>query len=396
MTDTLTDRQIRGFKAREKQYEVADAKVKGLSIRVLPSGARRWSYRYRLGKQWRRVALGPYPAIGLADARDLAEDKLFDVKKGRDPSAEKRQRLTVKIDSFGALADLYVERYAKPKKRSWREDARRLKSDVPRSWRQRPAAEITRRDVRELIESKGIKAPISANRLRALLHKAFTFGVEREIVPFNPVTGTPRPGVERQRDRVLSDDEIRAFWAATEPGVAEDSMTPPMSAYWRLRLVTAQRAVEVNSMRWEDLDFDNAIWTIPAGVVKNKLAHRVPLSGLALEIIAGLHQFDEYVIAGARGKRQQSAAKKMIVLDDFIGHDLRRTAATGMTSSGISRFDVGKILNHAETGVTAVYDRASYDTEKRVALDTWARKLQAIIERTEGADVMPFAKEGRR
>ena len=390
MKSSLTDRSIRGLKPRERQYEIADGKVRGLSLRLLPSGLKTWSYRYRIGRRWRRVALGPFPGVSLADARDLAEDHLLEVKKGGDPSREKREQRRAEVDTFDGLARRYIEQHAKPNKRSWKEDQRRLAG--MKHWRHRPATEITRRDVRELIEAKAVEAPIAANRLRALLHKVFAFAVEREIVEFNPVTGTPRPGVEHQRDRVLTEDEIRILWKATEPGTGEEEMSASMSAFWRLRLVTAQRAVEVNTMRWSDLDLDNAVWTIPAERSKNKLTHRVPLSDLALEIITGLPHFDDYVLAGARGKRQQSEAGRLIPIDDFRGHDLRRTAASLMASAGVPRLHIGKVLNHAERGVTAVYDRHGYDNEKRVALDTWARKLTSIIERAEGAAVVPFRR----
>src|SRR5262249_47825234 len=129
----------------------------------------------------------------------------------------------------------------------------------------------------------------------------------------------------------------------------------------------------------------------PAGVSKNKLAHRVPLSPpvvtMLAERLASAHKDGEFVLeayarragAGARGKRQQSEAAATFTVTDFRGHDLRRTAASLMTSGGISRLVVSKILNHAERGVTAVYDRHSYDIEKRTALDWWAARLQTIL-----------------
>ena len=88
-----------------------------------------------------------------------------------------------------------------------------------------------------------------------------------------------------------------------------------------------------------------------------------------------------YVLAGARWKRQRAEAQSHMGLADFRGHDLRRTAASMVAGAGVNRTVIGKILNHAELGVTAVYDRHSYDAEKRVALETWARTLTAILQR---------------
>jgi integrase len=185
---------------------------------------------------------------------------------------------------------------------------------------------------------------------------------------------------------VLTDDEIRAFWQATEP------MDAPMRAFWRLRLLTAQRSVEVTTMKWSDVDLDARWWTIPADIAKNGSSHRVPLSQMALDLLNELPKDTTFVLDGARGKRQQSESAKLIPVTDFHGHDLRRTAASKMTGAGIPRLHVARVLNHAETGVTAVYDRHSYDAEKRVALDTWARTLDGILK-AKPAAVLPFTRK---
>lgn len=383
MKTTLTDRGIRALEVRVGGYEVADSKTPGLSLRVLPSGAKRWSFRFRDGHRWGRIALGPFPALTLADARDMAADHLRAVHRdGVNPSEVKRRER--EVETVARLVGEYLEIHAKRRKRSWKADEAMLKKEVPRTWLNRPVVEVTRRDIRDLIEAKAATAPIQANRLRALLHKMFAFAVQRDMVPHNPVTGTPRPGVEKQRDRVLTEDEVRVFWAATE------AMDAPMRAFWRLRLVTAQRSVEVSTMRWEDLDGD--WWTIPADLAKNGLSHRVPLSRLAREIVDDIVPLGEYVCAGARGKRQQSEAAALIPIEDFRGHDLRRTAASLMAGSGVPRLVIAKLLNHVERSVTAVYDRHSYDQEKRQALDTWANRLEAILGRGKGAEVVPIGR----
>ena len=121
----LTDRTARALRPRKKQYEVPDGKVRGLTLRVLPSGAKTWSYRYRIGRRQHRISLGLFPAVGIANARDIAEDTLLKVRKGADPASEKRAQLNDDAaGTFGALADRYLEEHAKPNKRSWKEDLR--------------------------------------------------------------------------------------------------------------------------------------------------------------------------------------------------------------------------------------------------------------------------------
>lgn len=391
MRAMLTEKAIEKFKVKAIPYEVADLKVPGLSLRVLSSGVRTWSLRYKVDGRPHRIALGLYADLSLADARELATEHRRSIRKdGANPARERRERREAMPDTFAALAERYIELHAKPKKRTWKGDVYMIAKLVPKRWQALPPNEITRADVRELIEAKAASgAPIQANRLRALLHKLFAFAVARDVVPFNPVTGVERPGVEKARDRVLTEDEIRTFWTMTE------QLALPMRAFWRLRLVTAQRQTEIADMKWTEIDFADKTWTIPAERAKNGLSHRVPLSDLALEILGELPRFDEYVLAGARGNRQRYAAAAVVSIPDFKGHDLRRTAASYMASAGVPRHHIGRVLNHVETGVTAVYDRHSYDPEKRVALDTWARRLRAILEPAEVAPALPFRRARR-
>ena len=196
--------------------------------------------------------------------------------------------------------------------------------------------------------------------MRALLHRLYTWAIEQEHVDGNPVAYVRRPGVERQRDRVLSEDEIRTLWKAL------DAHDDQMAAMFRLRLITAQRGGEVADMCWPDVDLDAGVWTIPAERSKNKLPHRVPLTPMAVRILKALKVAKDalpvtkkdgtptkvpvYVLAGARGKRQRSEAAATFGLENFIGHDLRRTAASMMAAGGVSRFVVGRVLNHQESG----------------------------------------------
>jgi integrase len=223
-----------------------------------------------------------------------------------------------------------------------------------------------------------------------------------------------RPGKEHARDRVLSPEEVRRFWEAT------DVESPPIRAAFRLRLLTAQRGGEVLHMRWRDIDFVSRWWTIPAEFAKNGLSHRVPLNVQAVTILEDLHVWQEQrlveVNVGRAKKHQEpkvfsdwvfpsrwyaddslewtrkaTARIRDLASVDFRPHDLRRTAASLMTGSGISRVVVQKILNHVETGVTAVYDRHSYDNEKPVALDAWGRQVAAMVsEEYDGSNVLVF------
>jgi integrase len=343
---------------------------------------------YRIGRRKVRFTIGTYPAIPLVKARAEARTALARVQCGGDPASERRVERDA--DSFGQLAEAYLERYAKKNKRSWKTDEEVLNRDVLPKWKHRRAKDISRRDVRELVRDivdRG--APIMANRSFEILRRLFNWGISEDYLVTSPCAGLAKPARENRRDRVLTEDEIRAVWEAIE---AEDLS---IGAIMKLRLVTAQRGGEVASMARAEVDKRTAWWTIPAEKAKNGLSHRVPLSGMARSILeqaeakAGVSPWMfpsrrkgrhlEQLVQAAHRIRDRSKV-------DFTPHDLRRTAASYMTGMGISRITVGKILNHVEKGVTATYDRHSYDAEKRQALEAWAVRLEAIVTRRQQED----------
>ena len=138
------------------------------------------------------------------------------------------------------------------------------------------------------------------------------------------------------------------------------------------------------SMRWSDIE--GPWWTVPAKQSKNGLANRVYLSEPARELLATLANGDAYVFPTSRGRKGHliNPHKTLHRIREasgvaFWGHDLRRTAATHMAQLGVSRLVIAKVLNHAERGVTAIYDRASYDRQKLEAWKRWGRELQSLL-----------------
>jgi integrase len=281
----------------------------------------------------------------------------------------------------------YLERHAKRKKRSWREDRRMLERDVLPRWGGRRARDVSARDVRLLLDSivdRG--APIQANRTLAVVRRMFNWAAapDRAMVPqgHNPCRGLERPAPERQRERVLSAEELRSLWRALEAESFE------VASLFRLYVLTAQREAEVRTMRWVDVDLVAGWWTIPAARAKNGRAHRVPLSPPAVAVLRAMDVgrsawvFPGRGTSGCRGRpyKAMHRLRRASGVADFTPHDLRRTAASHMTSMGVSRLTVSKLLNHAERGVTAVYDRYGYDQEKMEAVALWGRRMEEIVE----------------
>ncbi len=179
----LTDRFIQGLKPRARQYEVADRKEQGLTLRVLPSGTKTWAFRYRAGRSWRRVSLGVYPTLSLADARDGAREHLRAVQKeGRDPSREKRERY--EAPTVAELAERFLAEHvtAKRKAATVEEYDRILRLHVlPKLGRVR-AADVTRGDLATLHHAMR-ETPTQANRTLAVLSKMFNLAERWSVRP---------------------------------------------------------------------------------------------------------------------------------------------------------------------------------------------------------------------
>lgn len=394
----LTDRQVKNLKPKADRYEAWEGR--GFGIRVFPSGKKSWVYMYRFNGKSKRITFGSYPKMSVAKAHAAFGKALADLEKGIDPGAalvnlNREDRLSPTV---AGLTAEYLEKWAKPRKRSWKEDERMLIKDVIPLLGKQKAKNVSRRDIVVLLDKvleRG--SPIAANRTLAVVRRMFNFAVERDIISTTPCYGIKAPTKENRRDRVLSEKEIRLFWQ----GLDSAKMSELTRLALKLQLVTAQRKGEIVSSEWEEFDLKNGWWTISAHKTKNGNAHRLPLSKLALKILQqikkesnnskwlfpspnnGVHITPESIDHAIR--RSDDAFKK---IKHFTPHDLRRTTASLMTALGVSRLVVSKLLNHVENSVTAIYDRHSYDKEKKQAMEKWGIKLKEMISENTGVTTL--------
>jgi integrase len=393
-TQNLTVRSIEGLKPGRTRYEVFDALTPGLAIRVTPSGHKSWVLLYRYNGRLRRLTLGRYSDRKLAEARKEALNQRGRILNGADPATEKHDERATYGDTVGALYDLYKK--ATEKKRSWPEQRRIFENEVLPAWRHRRVQDMTRPDIRMLVDRKAENAPIKANRILARVSRLFSFAVERDWIEANPALRIAKPGDEKSRDRVLSRDELRELWTVLHETEAKDAdgrslprLSQALNDAFIVMLLTAQRCGEVCRMQWREVDLATGWWTIPADVSKNHDPHRVPLTAPVLEVLQR-RRFgadDRYVFSNrrhtcvnARAKKAASTLSKGLSFE-FRAHDLRRTAASYMGEAGVDRFHIAHVLNHrsvTHSTVTAIYDRYRYDKERRAALEQWARLLEAI------------------
>lgn len=412
MAVRLSDKFCEGVKGDPSgRREHMDAIVPGLTFIVQPGGKRSWGVRYRNEqKKPVKVTLGPYPLIGLADAREQAREVLLKVSKGQDPAAEKRTlKRIVFTEAPSRTRDLWwnvVEQYLQRDASALRSHDS-IKSILEREtkdrWSSKLIHEITKREVISMVDSivdRG--APIAANRALAHTRRVFNWALARDLISVNPCTGVEKQS-ERTRDRVLSKAELADVWAVA------GEMGYPFGPLVQMLILTGQRLREVAEAQWSEFDLDGALWEIPPDRAKNDERHIVPLAPAVVELLKAQPKIGkpakfvftttiETPVSGFT-RAKQKIDEELATLDVNRGreagllpaeiarrepwtfHDLRRTMASGMAELGVMFEVIERTLNHkgvSRAGVAGVYNRHSYIAEKRVALERWAATLREI------------------
>ena len=359
---------------------VWDDDVAGFGLRVRAGGARVWVFRYRVGHKQRVMTFGSAAVMTAQQARDRAVKLHAQVKLGLDPAAGKIESQARASEIFEYAVRLFLARQKERlKPRSYLETERHLLTHAKRL-HPMPLAKIERRDIAiRLTEIATNSGPAAANRVRASLSALFAWAMREGLVESNPVTNTNKAIEGGSRSRVLSKDELRAIWNA----LADDDFGDIV----KLLALTGQRRDEIGGLRWEELDLDNALISLPPERTKPKRAHDIPLSPPALAILKNRRREREHVFGKRAGYQGWSHSKGSLNqragISDWRLHDLRRTVSTIMHDElGIAPHIVEAVLNHVSghrAGVAGVYNRALYKCEKATALTRWADYLLAVL-----------------
>ena len=333
---------------------------------------------YRFGDKQRRVSLGIWPAMQLAEARAAWRTIREQVAKGVDPAEVADDTK----DEFGTVAADWLKR-DQADNRCHSDVVRLLNRDVLPHWQHKPITEITRRDALELIDRVADRgAPVMARRLHAHLHRLFEWAVGRGIVEANPMHRLPKVGSETPRDRVLSDRELKLVWDAG------GEMGWPFGCAYRLLILTGAREGEIGGLRWSEIT--HGIIRLEGDRTKNGLPHTIPLSAPSLALINDLHRIgDSDLVFTTTGRTQISGWSKAKTQLDRLApiphwrvHDFRRTVATGMQKLGIAERVIEACLGHSTTsrnGLLRVYQVHGFDAEKREALDLWGAHVMKLV-----------------
>lgn len=397
-----------------------------------------WVYSFH--GRTRRLTLGQYPDLSLAEARAKAAQAAELHKQGVDPGQKKLVELVEYRTSptFEEAVVSYLE-WAEKNKKSWREDERMLRTEfVPHLGRAK-IGDIRRKQVVALLDDKAKTAPVQANRLLAVIRKMFNFCVEREILDATPLVKMKNVAKEKTRERSLNRHELVWFLLRlTEPTITQNTRFALL-----LSLMLAQRSGRIVQMRWIDIDLEDAIWDRSGQFEKNNNPIAIPLSEGVLSILKYLRERQvqkvvandperwaksqvlpspgQYVFPGrwltkpqtqpslnramrrfydtyVKDKDRVEEESLLRIAEDYprpTVHDLRRSATTHMSRQGLGKDVRSRILNHKDLSVDAIYDRYAYFDEKAVALGEWHGFLKGLLRREFG-DVDWVELYGRR
>ena len=424
---TLTDRLVRSLKPKAgKRYDIWDAVVPGLGVRVYDTGQLTYVLRVRFPGQQHanRRAIDDVGVISLVQARDKAREWLELVRKGIDPQiAEERHRqaeLRQRRNTFAAVAEDFI-RDKLPSERKGRECERDIRRELMPVWAKRPIAEITPLDVRAIIKAaKDRGAPYQAHNILVLARRLFSWAIDQQVYgletsPCDRLKPKAIIGKKVFRTRILDDDELRAFWRATH------RLGYPYGPLFQVLALTGQRKSEVAEARWPEFDLAKKLWTIPAERMKADADHIVPLSDDVLDILKSLPRFkkadhlfsttfglkpvngfskaksrlDRHMLRSWRAlARTRGEDRRKAQIRPFVIHDVRRSVRTGLSALPVPDLVRELVIAHTKPGLHKVYDQHAYAAEKRHALELWAARLRSIVEPAPAPNVVPLAARG--
>ena len=319
--------------------------------------------------------------MSLDAARLAARQHAASVTQGANPSADRNAR--GRAPTALSVIEAYLEQAkARLRERSYEETARHLRKQAASIHHDRADA-IRRADIAALLSRVSeTSGPFAANRLRAALSALWSWGMRTGLIESesNPVTFTLRHP-EKARERTLSDDELRAVWAATEGNGDYIRIV-------RLCMLTGCRREEIGGLRWDEVLTDSLM--IDSTRTKNGTAHEVPLLPAIAAALPTRAQGAGGSVFGRNWTGFSGWSNSKALLDAKLGkagiemsrwtlHDLRRTFSTRLHDAGAEPLVVEALLAHKQQGVAAVYNRASFRTAKRAALGRWHEIIFKIV-----------------
>jgi integrase len=425
----LTDRKIQSLKPRAAPYIVPDPQVPGHGVRVMPSGHRSFvlNTRYPGSSNPAPRSLGSYGELTLEQARKKAGQWRNLIKGGIDPQIqEERDRqaaLRKQRTTFTAVAEDFIKAKL-GKERKGREVERDIRRDLIPKWERRPITEISRSEIRQLIEDKAQDAPAQARNLLGTAKRLFSWALDREAYGLSASPAADiKPakidaiGEKRSRTRALNDEELFALWRAV------GRLKYPYGPAYQLLILSALRLNEVADAHWSEFDLKNDAWVIPASRMKGKNSkarpHAVPLTAEIKSILAELPRFNrgKFLFSTTFGEKPVWISNKIkdkmdarmlrtlralarrrgedastVELAPWTNHDIRRSVRSNLSRLRVAEEAREAVLAHVRPGIKSTYDVHDYFGEKFEALTAWGARLRSIIEPPAPDNVTPIQR----
>lgn len=358
----LTDEKVRKLKPVGVEQIIWDQQVSGLGVRVTAAGKKSFILKFRVNGRGKKPTLGACGpgALSVAEARALAVAWKTSAQQGIDPTRARQQERTA--PTVADLCDEYVRRHGS-RKRSGFEDQRKIDVVIKPRMGALRVKDVSQFDVDDL-HRRYADRPYEGNRVLALLSKMFSLAERWGWREGNPARGIERYP-EQSRDRKLSPEERERLLAALSAYVAEKPSADREDAATivRILLLTGARCGEVLGAEWDQFDLDAGVWIKPAATTKQKRTHRLPLAPEVVAILKNRERRSSFVFPGpGKGGHRGSIAsawRRIQALaggiDDVHIHDLRRTYASVLVSSGASLEMIGALLGHTQAQTTMKY-----------------------------------------
>ena len=403
--DKLTATAIRNAKPADKLVRLFDGG--GLYLEITATGRRYWRLKYRHAGKEKRLALGVYPEVSLAEARQRREEARRALRDGRDPSAERKADKVRAVLSNETTFEGIAGQWLASQKKSmaaitYDKAVRTLEANVYPWLGARPIGEIDAPEVLAIlkrIESRG--AHETAHRVKARIGQVFRYAIAHGTATRDPsadLRGALAPVVSKSHAAVTDPAQVGDLLRALD-GYAGQLAT---RCALRLAPLVFARPGELRHMEWGELDMAAAEWRIPANKMKMREAHLVPLSLQALAILRELEPLTgggRYVFPGIRTATEpmsentvNAALRRMgFDKDTMTGHGFRAMASTRLNEMGWAPDVIERQLAHAERNkVRAAYNRAQYMAERRKMMQAWADYLDGL---RAGGTVLAFKRK---
>jgi len=396
--DLLSDKTIRALRPKQTAYKLTDGR--GMYLLVSPTGAKLWRLNFRLDDKYRTLAIGKYPDVGVADARDLRDEARKKIAKGIDPVVAKHERRNVKREqakhTFKAAADDYFDHNSLGWSESHQRDVRRILDELKLSLGEKAMAAIEPDDIGKVlkdIEDRGKLTYCRDVRLyfRAVVRHHNVKNRQHRIVDPSVDIAIKKPPKVKHHS-ALEQSEVGPFLRK----LALAPASPLVRIGTRMLLLTAVRTTELRKAEWREIDTKAKLWRVPAHRMKAGVEHVVPLAPQALDVLSTLRTLtgEGTLLFPNLLDPEQPMSENAIIGNLYTmgyagkatGHGMRSTFSTWANENGFNADAIERQLAHAPRDSTrAAYLRSEFLVERRRMMAAWADFLD---EAEHGAKVV--------